>query len=450
MNSQKIKITILTFLFIFVSLGANAGMRISNWDEKVQLTDLGRKTDLTIKAQIVDLPKNQYQSGFGIGFGTSDKMSVQSVSVDGLAGQYNFQNNTLSIRFPKPKNNNEQITINVSYSVRYNEIDQYLRHEAIYVPSWANGAMANIEVAYPWSLQSATFNKNIKEFDKQFVYRGVVPANGIGEIIKLTNVANAWEVKIKHTINVTGNIKEMTANVPLYFAGGGQKYSDYSISSNPQVPIKQEKNRNIFSFKDLNSQNVNIKIGVNIYTGQDNQIAISRNPSNYLFLSEENKNLLSSMLDQIKHDETLRDLPLYAKIGRFVHNYLQYDRSYAGRNLNLQQIVQSKRGVCVEYAKLYNALARLAGIPSTVVNGVAYGEYKHFEGHAWNLIYNNNKWIFVDPTWDLMNGIVSSSHIYFFDNNENNPDLELSWKTIPGQGNVSTPNGDNFEIKKIW
>ena len=43
----------------------------------------------------------------------------------------------------------------------YKKIYEYLRNESIYVPSWASGAFAEIEVRYPWSLQSVTLNKKI-------------------------------------------------------------------------------------------------------------------------------------------------------------------------------------------------------------------------------------------------------------------------------------------------
>jgi transglutaminase/protease-like cytokinesis protein 3 len=115
--------------------------------------------------------------------------------------------------------------------------------------------------------------------------------------------------------------------------------------------------------------------------------------------------------------------------------------SYGGKLPPLKEILRSRIGVCTEFARLYNSLARLAQIPSLMVEGAACGEYKDCRGHSWNVIYVDGKWIEVDPTWNLMSGIVSSSHIYFNDS---------------GQGEVTTEYfNDNkvrleldFEMKK--
>ena len=50
-----------------------------------------------------------------------------------------------------------------------------------------------------------------------------------------------------------------------------------------------------------------------------------------------------------------------------------------------------------------------------IIDGAACGEYDQCRGHSWNMIFVDGKWIEVDPTWNLMSGIVSSSHIYFND-----------------------------------
>ncbi|MES2677866.1 MAG: transglutaminase domain-containing protein [Pseudomonadota bacterium] len=68
-----------------------------------------------------------------------------------------------------------------------------------------------------------------------------------------------------------------------------------------------------------------------------------------------------------------------------------------------------------KYARLFTALTRLAEIFTITVEGIACGEYDHCQGHSWNMIYYNNQWLEVDPIWDLMSGIVSSSHVYMSD-----------------------------------
>jgi hypothetical protein len=439
---------ILAILLIIFSFPAHAEIRITNWDEKITLTQNGKESNLSIKAKITNLPKNQYHTAFGISFDQRQKINIKEVRVGNRSAKYSFQNNSLKISFPRNKANNEQVVINFSYSEKYDKIHQYLRRETIHVPSFAKGSLAKIEVRYPWSLTSATLNKNIKEFSKKFIYQGMVPENGISETIKLTNSRNYWNVKIKNLVRARGEIASLKISIPTYFSNSGQPKYDYQITSNPTVRIKSEQNQNIFEFKDLSNQNVSLKVNSKISTGKDSSSNIYRNSSDYLYISNADKFLLSAMLQAIKQHPDLQGLPLYAKIGSYVHNYIKYDLSYVGKLPNLKHILTNKIGVCTEYAKLYNSLARAAGIPSLIVVGVAYGEYEGFEGHAWNLIYHNNRWIYVDPTWDLMSGIVSSSHIYFYDDDIKS--MSVKWKAIKGKGNIEIVGQDkNFEIQKI-
>lgn len=444
------KIIALVLLLISFPNLALAELKISNWDEQVRLTKNGREADLTIRAQIINLAKNYHQSGFGISFATANKMSIKSVKVDGAPAKYSFQNNSLNISFTKPKSNNQWAIIDISYNSIYDEIDQYLRHEEIYVPNWAAGALANIEVSYLWSLKSATLNPNVKELTNKFIYNGIVPKNGISETVKLTNAVNGWNVVVKHVLKVTGSVADMKISVPFYFVNGGQQQVSYNLISEPLVTPVKENNQNVFHFTNLKNQNVGVKIEAQINTGETHRTAINKYPSDYLYISDEDKSVLFGMLQKIKADQSTKDFPLYARIGKYVNQFIKYDRSLVGRRSNLSQILQDKKGVCTEYAKLYNALARLAGIPSMVVNGVAYGEYKSFEGHSWNMIYHNNRWIHVDPTWDLMSGIVSSSHIYFYEDDGKTQDFKLEWSAVQGKGNVEIANGKDFEVRKIW
>ena len=136
-------------------------------------------------------------------------------------------------------------------------------------------------------------------------------------------------------------------------------------------------------------------------------------------------------------------MPLHAKIIAYVNKNLKYDLSYFGKLLTIEQILQTKSGVCSEFATLFNALARVAKIPSSIVHGYAFGEYDKFDSHAWNMIYVDGNWIYVDPTWNLSSGVVSSSHIYIKDNRKE--ELLLQFK---GRGTDIKIERD-FAIKEL-
>ena len=68
------------------------------------------------------------------------------------------------------------------------------------------------------------------------------------------------------------------------------------------------------------------------------------------------------------------------------------------------------------------------------LDGGACGEYDECQGHSWNMIYYGGQWIEVDPTWNLMSGIVSSSHVYFNDY---------------GKGEIGVEYQDNGAVVKV-
>lgn len=52
-------------------------------------------------------------------------------------------------------------------------------------------------------------------------------------------------------------------------------------------------------------------------------------------------------------------------------------------------------GVCQDYAELFQIMCLRAGIPCRFVTGTARGQ-----GHAWNQVYLDGVWYYVDTTWD--------------------------------------------------
>lgn len=52
-------------------------------------------------------------------------------------------------------------------------------------------------------------------------------------------------------------------------------------------------------------------------------------------------------------------------------------------------------GVCQNYAELFRTMCIRAGIPCIIVTGMGNGG-----SHAWNMVYVENQWLYVDCTWD--------------------------------------------------
>ncbi len=412
---------ILIFLCVFSPLSANAKLVISSWQENAQLTASGKSSEIVIRGRVQDLPANSAMASFTISFDPRQTIKITRVINDNkladfaISADYFFSGNALSIKFPKGKTNGEEVSVYFSYDETYDKLNQFLRQEAISVPSFAAGAKAAVIFNFPGYLESATFNPNLTKSGNSFVYSNIVPNNGVQEIIKLTPARSVWDVSVKTKISASKSLGKFVVKVPTFFRSTHQKVDNYNIASGI-APLQQSGTSDIKSLTfNTAQQEIVVSNNARITTGLAERRVLARNAANYINVSGEETKLLSTILQQIKSDRRYGDIALYAKIGKFVNEYLRYDIRYLGKLPSLPEIIQNRAGVCTEYARLFDALARLGGIPSIIVEGAACGEYLECQGHSWNIIYQNGQWLEVDPTWNLMSGIVSSSHIYFND-----------------------------------
>jgi hypothetical protein len=408
---------ILTAIFFLLppSSYANPNVAILNWQENIQLTTTGRISDVAIKGKIRDLPTNQEMTSFSIIFDEKQNLKITRVFCDNQPADFTFSHNALSVKFPKAKKTNSSLALYFTYEERYDKINKFLRQESINIPNFAVGANAQVVINFPGYLESATLNPNVTKTASSFVYRNIVPENGVEEIIKLTAAQSVWDVAIKIKVSADKALNDVIVTIPTYFQNAGQKVENFTTKSSIKtLQQSTDGSKKVLKFNTA-EQEINIENRAKISTGKNNRTMITRNPGDYLKVSPDEAALLTPILEKIKRDPKYRDLPLYAKIGRFVHEFLKYDLSYVGRLPKVREILQNPIGVCTEYSRLYNGLARIAGISSLIIDGAACGEYDKCMGHSWNMIFYNGQWIDVDATWDLMSGVVSSSHIFFND-----------------------------------
>ena len=443
---QNIYFILKIFIIFIYAASARSEIEIKNWQEDINLTNNCKNSKIIIAGEVHSIPKNSYHGNFSIIFDKKQKINIKKVKFDNKIAQYSFNKNKLDIIFNSKKINNQQLKIEYEFNEIYKNNNKYLRQEFISAPKWISGANAKINLSIPNHLNIVSIHKNLQKINNKIIYQGKVSKSGLSELIKLTPKSSIWNLEIDNHINTDQEVKSLTAKIPIYFLGSGQKIKNSKVISNLKINSSETKDRiHYIKYNDIKPQNINIKLQANIKSGSNNRININRNPSQYLEISKKDRQILQNILNKIKTNPKYLNLPLYAKIGKFVHDYIKYDKSYVGKLLQVKSILDTKKGVCIEYATLFNALARAANIPAIVINGIANGEYDKFERHSWNLIYYQNKWIEVDPTWDLMSGIVSSSHIYFYDNDLNA--INAEWTERSNQSTKVLLNSD-FKINE--
>ncbi|WP_055105882.1 transglutaminase domain-containing protein [Paenibacillus ihumii] len=96
---------------------------------------------------------------------------------------------------------------------------------------------------------------------------------------------------------------------------------------------------------------------------------------------------------------------LYEWIGtRVAYDYdkvRDYEENDNWREQTPQMTFDSKRGVCIDYSRLYAVMARSQGLKVKVVTGLGYDGRGGYGPHAWNEVYLSEKdaWVPLDATW---------------------------------------------------
>ena len=89
------------------------------------------------------------------------------------------------------------------------------------------------------------------------------------------------------------------------------------------------------------------------------------------------------------------------ELAQAVHSYMTYTPGVTGVNTTAQEAFHQKSGVCQDYAHVYLALARKAGLTARYVNGLPEGEGA---SHAWCEVWINGVWLGIDPTRNRLAG----------------------------------------------
>lgn len=86
----------------------------------------------------------------------------------------------------------------------------------------------------------------------------------------------------------------------------------------------------------------------------------------------------------------------YEKV-KYLYDYIILNTEYdlnAVDNQNICSVFLNNKSVCLGYAKSLQYLLKQNNIPCTIVHGQSNGE-----SHAWNLVYIDNAYYYIDPTW---------------------------------------------------
>jgi transglutaminase-like putative cysteine protease len=106
-----------------------------------------------------------------------------------------------------------------------------------------------------------------------------------------------------------------------------------------------------------------------------------------------------------KSDDEAKARALYDWVGSTISydndKVTAYEEKGVWREQNPEHTFATRKGVCIDYARLYAAMARSVNLDVRVVTGRGYDGRGGYGPHAWNEVYlmERQKWIPLDSTW---------------------------------------------------
>lgn len=177
----------------------------------------------------------------------------------------------------------------------------------------------------------------------------------------------------------------------------GQHIYQYGYDKTPYLVLSNmEEQKEIFAKSVIDYAN-DVYSGVHVDWESKMRIVADENEyAAFLQLSD-------SLAQSAQNDEEL-----VRAIFNYVVDHIAYDSEYLYATA-YESLMQGK-GVCSQYALIFVQLLRCANIPALYVTGYmdtgadSFAQYQANDadwGHAWAIVYYNDSWHWMDPTWGL-------------------------------------------------
>lgn len=159
---------------------------------------------------------------------------------------------------------------------------------------------------------------------------------------------------------------------------------------------------------DANKLYLTVETSNRLFKKTNNVYIGPKDNSNYYVDGFESEQQVKSAMKKIQasRDEVLRNLTdnTYRNVLK-IHDYLidtiDYDQNYSSiGSYSVYGALVDKKCVCEGYAKALKYLLNAADIPCIIVQGTAINSTGKSESHAWNCVYVNDEWYYIDATWN--------------------------------------------------
>ena len=400
---------------------------VENVEAVITFVDDGKIEEHKLKVTSKNLEEGSYYNLYGFSFTLSDGQSLEVLSntcnkvstkdpEDIECTPSNEKTgNKYSFKYNYKLFNGEYIEIIYKYKiVKPREI--LYRQEAFAISEYKEGVSCTFKYIIPDGYTSLGLKENLLTRDSDNVYSyNECPSEVKTDVIKFTPKESYWKANVGIYLKSQSDIsKNISVTFPRYYKGGKNTNKYYLLVTNEDEILEESK---------LIQDEINLKVtlegknqkmvGVEVNTAFSNKISNTFS----VYASEQLYQLDDNIDEEIKNKaEELKNNgnsePLYKKIGKFVYSHITYDLGYLGKNITALQIYKGKRGVCEHYTILYNAMLNAVGIKTLKIFGWAFQKEETTAnektiGHAWTAALIDGKWIELDATWGLFDGIPS-------------------------------------------
>lgn len=413
----------------------------SQFVEKIEavitFTDDGKIEEHELKVTTKNLASGSFYNKYGFSFtlseghilevlsNTCNKVSNKNSSDVDCTPSYQNEGSKHQFEYNYKLFDDEYITIKYKYKiVKPKEI--LYRQEAFSISEYKEATFCTFKFIIPSQYTSLGLKDNFltKTSDNEYSYNEC-PTAVIKDVIRFTPKESYWKANVgiylKSQSKITDDVT-VFVTFPRYYKGGKNTNKFYKLMT---------KDNNSLEESDYIHNEINLKLslpgnnkknlGIEVNTAFTNKL----NSDFSVYASEELYKLDQNIDEEIKTkaQEIMNDgssEPLYKKIGKFVNSHIIYNLDFHGEDLTASQIYQQKQGVCKHYTILYNAMLNAVGIKTLKIFGWAFQKEETTAnektiGHAWTAALIDGKWIELDATWGLFDGIPSGHILKGYD-----------------------------------
>ena len=315
----------------------------------------------------------------------------------------------------------EKLIINYRYNKAKSNEEILYKQEAIVIPLIRGSSNCDYKFIIPEGYSNLGLKNNMltKESDRTYIYNADCPSPSINEVIRFSPKEAMWKADMELSLEYAPKFtKDVNFIFPRYYLGAKLNNTYYRILSSENKSYKESDNIDGDGNLKIRVPAENEdKVAVTLHTAFFNKLSddfiLNLPQSSYEIDTSKIDAEIISKAQEIKNDNP--DKPYY-HMGIFVNSHIKYDITYVGRDLTLKEIFEGRKGVCEHYTLLYNAMLNAIGIKTVYISGWAFDKDKTSGDkstltHAWTAALIGEKWMELDATWGLFEGIPAG-HIF--------------------------------------